>query len=585
LNLESVGRESERMAPSSGTELQPWTAFLFVKGSRRTYWAIVVVLGFLQAWSHRFQVDHDGVNYLDIADNYASGAWHLAINGYWSPLYSWLLALGAYLFRYPRSLESTFLHLINFAAYLCAYRCFEFFLKELLQEQRVNLQQPEYSTNFSPGCWHLLGLSLFLYSSLYMENHGGSTPDIILSVFVYLSLGLLLRIRAGHANWFTFACFGAALSFGYFAKTAMFPLAFVFLGVSAVVVYRQPKKPMAFLLAPLCFLLIAAPWLILLSQAKGRFTFGDAGRLAYAKFVRAEAAPSAWSGVTEDGDHLVHPPRRLGDNPPVIEFATPLPGTFPLWYDGSYWLEGQKPHFSLKGQFRVLRLNANNYVEYLNNQPEYLVLLLLMVFLQGSVIVYFRGLLRLWPLFLPSLAAIGMYALVYLEPRYVAAFLVVLWLSAYTAIRLPVNEVAKLRHFVQCAVLATVSVTGIVLARGASSDIYSILRPRAYQQLEVAKGLQRLGVPQGSFVSLIGTSKESTDWARLAGLRIVSLVPNENVNQFWFGSPDTQEKVRAYFVESGSVAVITDEAPAGASLSGWKRIEETSYFIYKLQDR
>src|ERR1700730_1252528 len=80
--------------------------------TREIYWSIVIVLGFLQAWSHRLQVAHDGVSYLDVADNYARGAWSAAINGYWSPLYSWLLAPGEYL-QIPRRWESTYLHLIN----------------------------------------------------------------------------------------------------------------------------------------------------------------------------------------------------------------------------------------------------------------------------------------------------------------------------------------------------------------------------------------------------------------------------------------------------------------------------------------
>jgi hypothetical protein len=415
-----------------------------------------------------------------------------------------------------------------------------------------------------------------------MANDGGSTPDIILAVFAYLAIGLLLRIWSGRASWGTFSCYGAALSFGYFAKTVMFLLAFVFLTVAAALVMRGRKERIEFLFAPICFLLIAGAWVTDLSLAKGHFTYGDSGRLAYERHVQPEAVPFAWGGQTDVAEHLMHPPRILGDSPPVIEFGTPLPGTFPLWYDGSYWLEGRKTHFSLKGQLRVLHLSAKSYFDILCNQREYLVLLLLLFFLQDSVMAYFRRLRRLWPILLPPLTAMGLYALVLVEPRYVAPFLVISWLALFAAIRHQVSDDTKLQRFVHAAVCAAVLVTGIVLLRGAVSDAYTIIRSRTNEQQEVADGLQKLGLSKGLSVSLIGTSRDSFDWARLAGLRIVSIVPNENVNQYWFGSPGTQEKVSAYFAGTGAVAIITDTMPPGASSRGWKSIGQTSYAIYQL---
>lgn len=40
---------------------------------------------------YHFNLGTDGISYLSIAENYVNGCWSLAINGYWSPLYSWLL--------------------------------------------------------------------------------------------------------------------------------------------------------------------------------------------------------------------------------------------------------------------------------------------------------------------------------------------------------------------------------------------------------------------------------------------------------------------------------------------------------------
>src|SRR5947208_12224961 len=48
-------------------------------------------LGILLFPLYRFQIDPDGISYINIAHLYAIGDFHDAINGYWGPLISWLL--------------------------------------------------------------------------------------------------------------------------------------------------------------------------------------------------------------------------------------------------------------------------------------------------------------------------------------------------------------------------------------------------------------------------------------------------------------------------------------------------------------
>jgi hypothetical protein len=545
---------------------------------RAVFWAIVVLLGLLQAWSHRLIVDYDGVSYLDIAEDYAHGAWSSAINGYWSPLYSWLLAIVIYPLKFLRSSESAFLHLVNFSGYIGAYASFEFFLSQLFRSEQS--ADSDGLMAGSESAWHTLGLGLFLYSSLYMANHAGSSPDIFVVLFVYLAAGLLIRIiQAGQAHARTYVAFGAALGFGYLTKSAMFPLSLVFLAVAGFTSLRRRKGRLAFLLAPVCFALVAGPWMAVLSHAKGRFTFGDVGRLAYAERVGARAVPLQWGGLAEAGQNLVHPPRLLRTDPPVLEFATPVPGTFALWHD-SYWVEGMKIHFSWTGQLRVLHESYDTFFDLLNQQREYLVLLLFLVILQGTVLLYFKAFLRLWVLWLPATAALGMYALVLVQPRYIAPFVVMLWLSLFAAIRLPRNDVFQ--RFVFCAVVATVLTTGVGLLRGAISDFHLLLRPPPDEQAEIAEDLHKLGVLDGQSIATIGIPRETFYWARLARLRIVSEIPTENVNQFWFASPGTQEKVRSLFAQTGAAAIVTDTMPAGTNVPGWVPIGRSPYFVFLL---
>jgi hypothetical protein len=588
-------------APSAAGDLQTsigpasseqplWLWCLDARKRRAVFWTIVVVLGLVQAWSHRLLVDHDGVAYLDIAENYSRGAWSSAINGFYSPLYSWLIAILYYFLKLPRSWESTIMHLVNFAAYLGAYACFEFLLGQLFRKTQGNLHSEDPATGLPEGAWHTLGLGLFLYSSLYMANKPGSTPDIFVTLFVYLAAGLLVGMHSGQARVSTFAVLGATLGFGYLAKTAMFPLSFVFLAVAGLISVRNRKQSLAFLLAPLCFALVAGPWIATLHHATGRYTFGDAGRLTYRWMVGPRANHVEWAGQTEETEHLVHPPRQLSTDPPIFEFATPVAGTFPLWYGNSYWLQGWKFQFSRVGQIRILRQSYSTFWEILDHQKEYLVLFFVLVLAQGSLLGYCKSFLRGWVLWLPAIAAFGMYSLVRVEPRYIAGFIVLFWISLFAAFDFSTKN--SVRQFATCAVLATVLAAGVGILHGAITDFHAVLRPASSQQVEVAQGLRKLGILEGQSLATIGIPSESMYWARLARVHVISEIPTANVNQYWFGSSGAQEKVRSLFAQTGAVAIVTDTMPVEViypessttlSVPGWQRIGNSSYFLFSLR--
>jgi len=50
------------------------------------------VLAFLSISYHHYHLGADGISYVSIATKYVNGDWFDAINAYWSPLYSWLIA-------------------------------------------------------------------------------------------------------------------------------------------------------------------------------------------------------------------------------------------------------------------------------------------------------------------------------------------------------------------------------------------------------------------------------------------------------------------------------------------------------------
>src|SRR4030095_562448 len=103
---------------------------------RAIAWGVVILLGFIQAWADRHWMGPDGVSYLDVADKYLQRDWAWAINGYWSPLYSWIIA-GAFSVMRPSVFrEHTVVHLVNFVIYLIAFVCFEFLLVQVIRFQQ-----------------------------------------------------------------------------------------------------------------------------------------------------------------------------------------------------------------------------------------------------------------------------------------------------------------------------------------------------------------------------------------------------------------------------------------------------------------
>ena len=60
-----------------------------------TFWLVAIVLGFAHVWAdHHYLMNADAMSYIDIAEAYLRKDWHAAVNSYWSPLYSWLIAVG-----------------------------------------------------------------------------------------------------------------------------------------------------------------------------------------------------------------------------------------------------------------------------------------------------------------------------------------------------------------------------------------------------------------------------------------------------------------------------------------------------------
>jgi len=330
-------------------------------------------------------------------------------------------------------------------------------------------------------------------------------------------------------------------------------------------------------LALAVFLAITAPLVIALSKEKHRATFGDSGKIAYAEYVDQATFIAHWRGEPAGTGTAVHPTRKISTDPPIYEFAQPVAGSYPPWYDPSYWYEGIRPHFSLKGQLWVLFRSANMYFKMFSRSGALYVVLLALIVVVRKAGKWDWGERQIWLVWLPSLATLAMYAVVLVEQRYVSPFGLMLWLWVFSSARISMKEGGTLKkHTAFAVILALAAATAWLAAR----DLRDGIANRRYEPWEVAVGLHELGVPPGTQVGAIGLGVGNY-WAHLAGVRIIAEIPERGQASFLAADAAKKSEALQKFVDVGVKAVVTKNAAVANSMEGWQEVGQTHYYVWQ----
>ena len=539
------------------------------------FWLIAFLLGFVHAWAdHHYLMNADAMSYLDVAEAYLRSDWKTAVNSYWNPLYSWLIALGFSIIKPSPYWKFAVLHVLNFLIYLFALGCFGFLIREMVRRQQN--QSAGFVT--LPG-WALLalGYSLFIWSSLFLVRIQLEFPDMLVAAFVYLATGILLRLRRQPSSWIWFALFGIVLGLGYLAKSPMVPLALVCI-VASVFAVGSLRRALPRVALTVAFLvLVAGPFVFAISRSKGRLTTGESGKLNYLWSINRVTNPH-WQGEEPGNGQPKHSTRKIFDPPPAFEFGNPIGGTYPVWYDPTYWYEGSVSHFDFRQQLRVVVGGIKSYYELFHSWGlQYgLFVALIVLYLMGRRGRLLVGdLIQQWPLLVPALAGMGLYLLVNVQGRYVASFIVLLWLALLSAVRL--NNTQESQRLIKAiTVVLAVSIIFTTVA-SSSREVVATVRqivagedPAAHEQWQVAEGLRERGVTPGDQVAFIGDSYRAF-WAHLLGLRIVSEVRRDKVINFWEADQTLRGRLIDTFARTGAKAVVAEKPPPSTDLTGWAK--------------
>jgi hypothetical protein len=575
--------------------LSPLTATDGIRGREQqlivSFRVVAIVAGFAQVWAFRHGInDINGIPYLEMGEAYMRGDWGTAINGMWGPFYSWVLGAPMRIFQPSPAHEYLVIELINLVVFLIAICSFEFFLRELLQIQHISRDTParQGRVRLPPVALLLLGYPLFIWSSLFWITIWMQTPDMCVAVFVYVAAGILLRVERGAASCFSFAVLGVVLGFGYLAKAAMFPLAFTFLFASLSLGRSWRRALPSVFTAFVCFVVTAGPMIYSLSALKGRFTFGETGRINYIWHVNGNDCSwphfPHWQKGIGSGAPL-HPARRIIESPAVYEFPASAKGTYPMWYDPSFYWEGVSPRWDVRQQIATLRRSASEYGKIFLRGPQCVMIagFLLFWLISRSGWSVIREVAGQWRLLLPAVAAFGIYALLLVQSRYIGPFGVLFWLGLLSGLRLPSGFNCQRRMWCTTLGVTVTMLTGTVIW-----TIHHTVREEfstfEVVQLQYANHLKHLGLQPGEKVAIIGSAPDAVRWARLARVQIAAEMPWTEMEKFWQADDATKRRIVETFASTGIKAIVAEKSPLALAGTEWHRIGTTNDYAYVLAD-
>lgn len=536
------------------------------------------LLAILQVSTGWHLMNPDGISYLDMADRLSAGQLDPLAHPYWSPLYPVLLVpfqqLGSLLGWNAFGAA----HALNLLIALLALVAFRWLVEIWLDA--LGLRPNEGRTGFV-----LLAYGLFFCAVFGLVTLSLVTPDLLVMVLVIVTAALTLRVTEGGESIPRYGhglLLGAVLGLGYWAKTAMLPIAIILVGVLALNCWRK-SLPWRIWGAMVCTLVaVTAPLVTNISVQLGEFSIGKTGSLNYAWFVAKSIDQPAASRSF------------LSEDPHVLDLRHTAPGTYPIHYDATVFTGGINPRFEPGLQTRTLIMNTGLFLR-MNPTPWLALALLAFLTLCAKPTEFvFRpsGILLVW-----SASAIAVYLFVLVQPRYVAAFWLVCGLGFASALRASTHRV-----FFQGFVAALGACLIVQVTNAAVLDLGRSLRTRQASSVELverqAQLLREQGLQDGDAIMYVGPS--AFEWAsyvsKHAGLRILAEVTNETHRFRFFSERSDLEGacnmftagnvrgLHALLASAGIKAVLIEGLGCEPAPSSWLELLAEGQYLMMVSD-
>ena len=280
---------------------------------------VQIVLLAKSVWLFREQINPDAISYIRIAGYYLNGQTDLMVAGGWGPLLSWLIVPWLLVFE-DGLLAAHAAVAVSAVLFLYGTYC-------LLRAMRL----PDSAV--LAGTWMTAFLSVS-WSTIVIS------PDLLMAGLFCLGVSRLLS-----GKW----DFGAGIFFAtaYLAKPIGLPLSVLVVAALAVI-YRSRLRQTTILVAG--FLLVASPWVGLVSYHYGRPVFSTIGPIQHA---------------------IMGPPDKYRDHPDHRHFYKPEPGRITVLEDRTnlpynYWSPLENVAYAIH-QARLIHSNAHTIVQFLKS--------------------------------------------------------------------------------------------------------------------------------------------------------------------------------------------------------------------------
>lgn len=531
--------------------------------------SLAIALAILQTFAARNSISPDGRSYLDLGQAYLHHDWAMAINGYWGPFYAWMLTFAQGVFKPSLRWEYPVAHILNACIFILTIAAFEFFWTSALSYRNSfnqDLNEPSLGlTNIQ--LW-TLGYSLFIWLTI---NNLLSVvnPDLCLATIVLVIAASVTRIKLNAGkNAGMYVQLGVALGLAYLIKAVMFPMGLIFLiVVFALHGTREHRKRI--IVCAVMFLIICTPQILLLSHVRKHLTFSDTGKLAFL-WYNYDLPLRDWQGSQPNSGTPLHPTRVLWRNPDVFEFDGPIRASYPPWYDPGYWNDGMSSPLRVGA---VIRHTVPRIVRILAAfaEPKAWLVAVVLLLLLSNLKRTMRALFNYWYLIIPSVAIMGMYSLTWVDDRYLAVWLLLIWAAVLFSIEKSAKFVKAEYAYSVLTFLVFLGLTSAV-AYGSYGQLVHGRRDDARQDYATAEGLSQLGLRPSDKVTAIGFDNDA-HWAYLDRVSVVAEINSDETCKFWSAPSLVQNQILEKLASVNVKAVVANLGDGVMSTSGTPKAE------------
>lgn len=515
---------------------------------RVLFWIALIGAALAQVVGASDTVNADGINYIELAQRAAAGHLDFAANGYWSPLYPALMAIGLTLAR-PFALDALpIARGVNVVIIVVCALAFEWLLATL--ERAVAGGDGRETPSIHRVTRRGAAYALFLWAVLRLQQATTVTPDLLVFATLTCIVGLLVTRRSRALTRGEGFALGSMLGVAYLAKAVMLPVGLVALAVLVLLGWRRLGEHAVgeWLRVAATFALVASPLIVTQTIAQGHLSFGETGRLNYRWYVshageqRAREEPIAVTARRTERDPAQV---ALTSVSGAVLYAGELRGSFPHGLDPSHSEPSDGPHFDLTSQWRVLRQNSYWYRVVAGTMT-----LLALIPMLLAALDRLPPLMEPWPAAVVALTLLALYLLTHVEGRLCGPAIVVLLVALLYGAPSATRRALRIGQKAAMVVLIVAA-----LLRALSTPTFDTHGGPVDGQARIARDFAAQGLRPGETVAVVG-SPYGLYWAHLAGVHVAVTIPPPDAEHPLDeeGLERVVEEVRARGVSLGAVA-------------------------------